>query len=93
MIFVYILPIWEGKVMMPYKQWGQHEGYCEKLIVDFSNSVGTTIGCIDSDWTEFLTKQWKWTIEGRNLGTDLPDLVKIGYRQMQENRLEVFYRQ
>ena len=78
--YLYSLPTWEGKVIMPYKQWGQHDGYCPDLEVRISNKKEAIIQCGSPDYAEFLTKQWYWSINGENLGEDLPDLVKVQFR-------------
>ena len=78
--YLYWVPIWEGKIMMPYRRWGQHEGYCPKFLLGGENQGAPIIFCENSEWAEFLTKQWKWSIEGKNLGEDLPDLVPVRFR-------------
>ena len=90
-VYLYYLPTWEGKVMMPYKHWWQHEGYCPELVAEFIAGKDPVIHCKSSDWAELLTKQWKWSIDGKNLGSDLPDLIAVGYKQ-QGDIIEAFYR-
>jgi len=89
-IYLYSVPTWEGKVMMPYRYWGQHEGYCPDLKAVFESEKEPIIKCTSSEWAEFLTKQWKWSLEGKNLGTDLPNMIKVGYR-FNGKKLEAFY--
>jgi hypothetical protein len=90
-VYLYYLPMWEGEVMMPDKHWWQHEGYCQELVTDFMAGKDPVIHCKSSDRAEFLTKQWKWSIDGKNLGSNLPDLIAVGYKQ-QEDIIEAFYR-
>ena len=90
-IYLYYLPTWEGKVMMPYKHWWQHEGYCPDLVAEFIEGRDSIIHCKSSDGAEFLTRQWKWSIDGKNLGSDLPDLIAVSYKQ-QGNIIEAYYR-
>jgi hypothetical protein len=88
--YLYLLPIWEGKVMMPYKAWWQHEGYCQDIGV--GKYDGTfVIKCSTAKYAEFLTKQWYWSIDGKNLGDDLPDMMKV-YFAIDGNTLYAFQR-
>ena len=76
--YLYRLPIWEGNVMMPWRVWGQHEGYCPDIqLGTFKDSFA--IKCGTPNYAEFLTKQWYWSIDGQNLGDDLPDLMAVHF--------------
>jgi hypothetical protein len=90
-VYLYYLPTWEGKIMMPYKYWWQHEGYCPELVAEFTAGQIPVIHCKNPDGAGFLTKQWRWSIDGGNLGSDLPDLISVGYKQ-QGDLIEAFYR-
>lgn len=65
---------------MPFKHWGQHEGYCLDLGISIDVKNEITIKCGSPNYSEFLTKQWYWTMNGVNLGEDLPDLIKVKFR-------------
>lgn len=90
-VYLYYLPTWEGKVMMPDKHWWQHQGYCPELVAEFIVGKDPVIHCKNSSETELLTERWKWSIDGKNRGSQLPDLIAIGYRQ-QGDIIEAFYR-
>lgn len=90
-VYLYYLPTWEGKVMMPGKHWWQHEGYCPELVAEFIVGKDPVIHCKSFAGSELSSKQWKWSIEGINQGSDLPDLIAVGYKQ-QGDIIEAFYR-
>ncbi len=76
--YLYRLPIWEGKVIMPWHFWGQHEGYCPDIQVGTYNGT-KVIKCGTPNYSEFLTKQWYWSIVGKNLGNELPNLQSVHF--------------
>ena len=78
-LHAYWLPTWEGEILMPYRYWGQHEGLCTELKIGKYLSNEIEIYCENNNWAEFLTKQWRWTVEGENLGTDLPDFHPVKF--------------
>jgi hypothetical protein len=73
-----MLPIWEGKVIMPWSVWGRHEGYCPDFGIGLHNG-DYVLKCGTPNYAEFLTKQWYWSINGENLGEDLPDLIRVHF--------------
>jgi hypothetical protein len=77
--------------MMPDNQWWQHEGYCPELVAEFIAGKDPVIHCKISAGAELLTRQWKWSIDGKSPGSDLPDLIAVGYKQ-QGDIIEAFYR-
>jgi len=76
--YLYLLPIWEGKVIMPWRSWWQHEGYCADFGLTSHNGK-FLIKCGTPNYAEFLTKQWYWDINGQNLGDDLPHLMSVHF--------------
>jgi hypothetical protein len=78
--YLYLLPMWEGKVIMPWRSWWQHDGYCPGS--DFGlqqHKSDRVILCSTHNYDEFLTKQWHWSIKGENLGDDPPDLMRVHF--------------
>ena len=88
--YLYLLPVWEGKVMMPYKAWWQHEGYCQDIGVEKLDGI-YVIKCIAGDSPEFKEKQWYWSIDGKNIGNNYPDMMKVNFA-IEGNTLYAFQR-
>lgn len=65
---------------MPYRAWGQQEGTCDKLRFGQTVFGENTVYCENTEWAKFLTKQWYWSFDGKNLGEDLPDLIPVKFR-------------
>ena len=72
------LPIWEGKVVMPSKAWGQHSGYCSDFGLHEKDGEHV-LSCGTPNYVEYLTKQWYWKIDGTNLGEFLPNLMPVHF--------------
>ena len=91
--YVYFLPIWRGNVLMPNKYWGQHEGTCKIFEAVFPDDQEPKITCteIESSPAPSLSAQWNWNLHGKNLGTDLPDLIKVGFRE-RGSQVHAFFR-
>ena len=57
---VFWIPIWEGKVPMPWAIWGQHEGYCSDFGPDHSSikfNAGTVITCNDVENDNYFAEK------------------------------------
>jgi len=77
--YLYYLPTYNGKIVMPLKWWGQYEGYCKRMSVNFG-SLPTAIFCEETqesmDWN---SENWVWSVDGKNLSGELPDLIRVPY--------------
>lgn len=77
--YLYWVPVWDDRILMPWRAWGQHEGTCDELQFGRTQSGESMLYCKNADWPEFLTRQWYWTFSGRNLGEELPDLTPVRF--------------
>ena len=79
--FVYWLPTWEGAIIMPRTVWGQMEGFCRDLGPPKGETTvtdQTLIQCNEPDETTmWFAEYWYWTLDGKNVSRELPDLTPI----------------
>ena len=81
--YVYRVPTWEEKVLMPRVYWSQFEGVCKKLEPELKNGKITKeskILCKDSDVNSYQQNIWKWTLEGKNISGQIPDMLVIPFK-------------
>ena len=82
--YVYWVPTWESRYPMPMKFWGQHEGYCDEYGLKKANGE-LVITCLSTEAPEFLYKEWIWSVDGKALGKQNPNLVKVNFRVQNED--------
>ena len=84
---VFVLPTWEGSVVMPEKYWGQHGGYCKDFVADFELSQ---MKCIAKEGWEaaYRSESWFWSFQGKNVTGDLPDLNEVEH-SFQDSKLYI----
>lgn len=84
---VFRIPMYNGKVAMPYHFWGLFDGECSDFGVDYSDK-NKIIKCKDDN--PFFKHQW--SLSGKSLIEPFPDLIKTEYRYEQENTIRIMDR-
>ena len=78
--YVYQLPTWEGKVMMPGPRYWYifGEGVCREFGPKPSDGIihlNTSITCLDNEPEGYFSQHWIWTLSGQNISKKLPNLI------------------
>lgn len=70
-LYVYLLPIHDGKVLLPDIHWFRFGGLCEKFSPEIENGKlkkGGIIKCHDKLDNNWWAHEWRWSYDGKNLG-------------------------
>lgn len=72
---VWQVPAKNGDVGMPDLHWCRPIHSCSRLsVIDIGK--GATISCVDEDIPDWWAKEWRWDLNGVNLGGMVDDLVE-----------------
>ena len=76
-IYVYTIPLQDGKYLMPDLSWFRPGGFCVEFGPEMISEVVTkdsVIKCHDIEMYDWGRKEWRWTLDGKNLGEHTNDM-------------------
>ena len=82
-IHVYIVPLRNNQVMLPDVRWWRWGSLCNNFGPDMEGNIikkNGTIQCQDKNLPESWSTEWKWSYNGKNLGSYTDDLEKPKYK-------------
>lgn len=81
-IYVYWLPVKDNQVLMPDVHWWHWGGLCSSFGPDASNGkllANGVIRCRDDIRPDWLSKEWRWTYDGKSLGKYTDDMERVKF--------------